>query len=272
MFINRYLAAATFALGTLFAVTGASAQVGPGGPPPMGRGGLGPMSMFQDLIGEWNNTGSGAAGGYSITVRRNGDVWQQGAPMARVADTISAGGNFAFEGSYPPPDNRIFRCVYYVTFLAGNTRASFRLVDQSGTGPGLSCAQGVFERVAEAGDLANSLAKTGKVDIYGILFDIDKTALKPESKRTLEEVAKLLRTDPSLKLEVAGHTDNTGGAAHNMRLSAGRAASVVHALVDAFGIEEGRLRAIGYGDTKPVAPNDSDQGRAQNRRVELRKL
>jgi hypothetical protein len=198
---TRYFLASAFALGTLFAVTCASAQVppgpggpppgfapggppplgpnglppmgpgggpppgfgpggpalvGPGGPPPaiggpgpIGPGGLGPLSMFQDLVGEWNNVGGGGVGGYSITVRRNGDVWQQGAPMARVADTISAGGNFAFEGSYPPPDSRIFRCVYYVTFLSGNTRAAFRLVDQRGTGPGLSCAQGIFERVAQ---------------------------------------------------------------------------------------------------------------------------
>jgi hypothetical protein len=134
---SRCIVASAFALGTLFSVTGASAQT---------QGG--PQSMFQDLIGEWNNTGGGATGGYSISVRRNGDVWQQGAPMARVADTISAGGNFAFEGSYPPPDNRVFRCTYYITFLAGNnTKASFRLVDQRGTA--ITCAQGIFERVAQ---------------------------------------------------------------------------------------------------------------------------
>jgi hypothetical protein len=133
---NRYLVASAFALGTLLSVSGASAQM-------VG----GPQSMFQDLIGEWNNTATGATGGYSISVRRNGDVWQQGAPMARVADTIHAGANFAFEGSYPPPDNRVFRCAYYITFLAGNTRAAFRLIDQQGTG--ISCAQGIFERVAQ---------------------------------------------------------------------------------------------------------------------------
>jgi hypothetical protein len=131
---GRYLVASAFALGTLLSVSSASAQGGP-------------MSMFQDLIGEWNNTGGGATGGYSILVRRNGDVLQQGAPMARVADTIRAGANFAFEGSYPPPDNRVFRCTYYVTFLAGNTKASFRLVDQRGEA--ITCAQGIFERVAQ---------------------------------------------------------------------------------------------------------------------------
>lgn len=121
-------------------------------------------------------------------------------------------------------------------------------------------------------DMAKALASDGKIDLYGILFDIDKTALKSESKATLDEIAKLLKSDPALKLEVAGHTDNTGGAEHNMKLSAGRAAAVVNALVTNYGIAKDRLQAKGYGDTKPVAPNDTDQNRAKNRRVELRKL
>jgi outer membrane protein OmpA-like peptidoglycan-associated protein len=126
--------------------------------------------------------------------------------------------------------------------------------------------------VIKANDMAKALTDTGKIDIYGIYFDTDKTDLKPESKSTLEEVAKLLKADPSLRLEVAGHTDNTGAPAHNMQLSAGRAGAVVNALVTTYGVERARLQAKGYGDGKPVAPNDSDQNRAKNRRVELRKL
>jgi OOP family OmpA-OmpF porin len=123
-----------------------------------------------------------------------------------------------------------------------------------------------------ANDMAKALKGTGKIDIYGIYFDVDRTDLRPESRSTLEEVAKLLKADPTLRLEVAGHTDNTGGAAHNMQLSAGRAAAVVNALVTAYGIDRARLQTNGYGDTRPVAPNDTDQNRARNRRVELRKL
>ena len=67
--------------------------------------------------------------------------------------------------------------------------------------------------------MAKALSTTGKIDIYGIFFDVDRTELKPESRTTLEEVAKLLKSDPSLRVEVAGHTDNTGGADHNMKLS-----------------------------------------------------
>jgi len=142
---SRYLVASAFVLAPLFSVTGASAQMGAGAPPQMGSGALGPESMFQRLIGEWINTGSGSTGGYGILVRRNGDVLQQGAPMARVGDTTKGGGNFAFAGSFPPPDNRGFLCVYYITFLAGDTKASFRLVAQEGDA--ITCAQGIFERV-----------------------------------------------------------------------------------------------------------------------------
>jgi OOP family OmpA-OmpF porin len=124
----------------------------------------------------------------------------------------------------------------------------------------------------KANDMAKALTDAGKIDIYGIFFDIDKTDLKPESKATLDEVAKLLKSAPSLRIEIAGHTDNSGGADHNMKLSVGRAAAVVNALVNSYGIDRTRLQPNGYGDTRPAAPNDGDQGRAKNRRVELRKL
>jgi len=124
----------------------------------------------------------------------------------------------------------------------------------------------------KAADIADALATKGFVDIYGINFDVDKTDIKPDSKKTLDEVASLLKIDRSLKLEISGHTDSTGDKAHNMQLSEGRAKAVVDALVKEYGIDAARLSAKGYGDTKPVAGNDTDEGRAKNRRVELRKL
>jgi outer membrane protein OmpA-like peptidoglycan-associated protein len=120
--------------------------------------------------------------------------------------------------------------------------------------------------------LAKSLAETGKVDIYGILFDVDKADIKSASAPTLEQVAKLLKDDPALKLEVAGHTDSTGDKDHNAKLSDDRADAVVQSLVKTYGIDAARLQAKGYGDSKPVAPNDTEDGRAKNRRVELRKI
>ncbi len=124
----------------------------------------------------------------------------------------------------------------------------------------------------KATDMADALASKGSIDLYGIYFDTDKTDIKPESAKTLEQIAELLKIDRSLKLEVAGHTDNTGTKEHNQSLSQGRAQAVVDALVKNYGIDAQRLQAKGYGDTKPVADNGSDAGRAKNRRVELRKI
>ena len=131
----------------------------------------------------------------------------------------------------------------------------------------------VFTRAPKgAENMARALKQSGVVQIYDILFDTDQSAIKPASKPTLETVAALLKNDPNLTLEVAGHTDNTGAAKHNLTLSAARADAVVNALVKNYGIGAARLHAKGYGDTKPVAPNDTERNRANNRRVELRKL
>jgi len=126
--------------------------------------------------------------------------------------------------------------------------------------------------VVKAADIADALATKGVVDLYGVYFDTDKTDVKPESMATLDEIASLLKIDRSLKLEISGHTDNTGTRDHNMKLSQGRAQAVVGVLVAKYGIDPKRLIAKGYGDTKPVAPNDNDVDKAKNRRVELRKI
>ncbi len=116
------------------------------------------------------------------------------------------------------------------------------------------------------------LKTMGRVDTYGIHFDVDKAEVRPDSKTTLQQIALLLRGDPGLKLTVAGHTDNSGAKAHNLLLSQRRAAAVVAALVKAYAIDPHRLKSMGYGDTRPVAPNADAEGRAANRRVELKRI
>lgn len=113
------------------------------------------------------------------------------------------------------------------------------------------------------------LSKTGKVALYGILFDLDKTEIKPESKPALDEIAKLLKQSPDLKLLVVGHTDNQGEIQYNYDLSRRRAESVVKALGANYGIAAERLSPYGVGMLAPAASNDSEEGRAKNRRVEL---
>lgn len=121
---------------------------------------------------------------------------------------------------------------------------------------------------ATADSLAEEIAKSGRVAVYGINFDSGKATLKADSDKILGEVATLLKKDEGLKLKVEGHTDNVGQKAANQKLSEQRAASVVAWLVK-NGVAKTRLASAGFGDSKPVAPNDGDKNMAMNRRVEL---
>jgi outer membrane protein OmpA-like peptidoglycan-associated protein len=126
--------------------------------------------------------------------------------------------------------------------------------------------------VVKAADMADALATKGFIDLYGVYFNTDSAALKPQSGPTLDEIASLLKIDRSLKLEISGHTDSTGAKDHNMKLSEARARSVTASLVSKYGIDARRLTAKGYGDTRPIASNRTEGGRAKNRRVELKKI
>ena len=123
--------------------------------------------------------------------------------------------------------------------------------------------------VADAAAFSNDLTTTGHTSVYGIYFDTGKADLKPESGPALDEVSKLLAADPKLKLWVVGHTDWVGKLEDNMALSQARAEAVVKALTTTKGVAAIRLRAFGSGPLAPVAANDSEDGRAKNRRVEL---
>jgi OOP family OmpA-OmpF porin len=123
--------------------------------------------------------------------------------------------------------------------------------------------------VADAAAWAGDLRATGKVAIYGINFDTGKSDLKPESAKAVEEIAKLLRQDPSLKLYVVGHTDMVGDPDMNAKLSLARAQAVIASLVGQHGIAAARLVPFGNGPYAPVASNRTEDGRAKNRRVEL---
>lgn len=120
-----------------------------------------------------------------------------------------------------------------------------------------------------AEEIALGLEADGRVSLYGVQFAYDSDALTPESDLTLEEIAKLLTTDPDMQVFVVGHTDMTGGYDYNIDLSQRRAASVVKALTGRYQIPVSRLKAAGVGPLAPVAENLTEEGRALNRRVEL---
>jgi outer membrane protein OmpA-like peptidoglycan-associated protein len=122
---------------------------------------------------------------------------------------------------------------------------------------------------SDSGSLADRLGRERKVDLYGIYFDTAKASLRAESEDTLQQVLGVLEADPSLRLVVAGHTDGQGDDAYNQGLSEQRARAVV-AWLTGQGVDAGRLQAEGLGETRPVADNGSEAGRALNRRVEVR--
>ena len=117
--------------------------------------------------------------------------------------------------------------------------------------------------------IEQALKKEGRVDVYGIYFDFGSDKLRPESAPVLEEIASTLKNNPTWKLQVNGHTDNIGGDAFNLDLSNRRAAAVKQALIAQYQIDPARLDPKGFGATQPKESNDTLQGRARNRRVEL---
>jgi outer membrane protein OmpA-like peptidoglycan-associated protein len=119
--------------------------------------------------------------------------------------------------------------------------------------------------------LYDRMMTNGKIITYGITFDIGKSTIKPESMGEINRIAKLMQDNPTLKFSVEGHTDNTGSAATNQKLSDERSASVVAKLVE-MGVAKDRLTSAGKGQNSPIADNSTDEGRAKNRRVEFVKI
>ena len=122
-----------------------------------------------------------------------------------------------------------------------------------------------------AEELKKALDSEGRVAVYGINFAVNSDSLQLGAEKVLSEFVKLMTLYPELKIEIQGHTDNTGAAQHNLDLSSKRAESVKNFIV-LYGIESSRLVPKGYGMTKPIDSNDTDEGRAKNRRVELTKI
>lgn len=108
------------------------------------------------------------------------------------------------------------------------------------------------------------------VELKNVFFDVDKWELKPESKAELDKLISLLTKNPTMKVELGGHTDNSGDKAKNMTLSANRAKAVYDYLISVGKIDTARLQYKGYGDTVPKVPNDSPENKAKNRRTEFK--
>ena len=150
---------------------------------------------------------------------------------------------------------------FWVEVRAGNGREPILIIIEKE-----SMAQ---EIVANAAAFSNDLKNTGHVAVYGIYFDTGQSVIKAGSEAALSEIAKLLKKESNLKVNVVGHTDNFGSMDNNMKLSQSRGEAVVKILMTKYGIAADRMKGYGVGPLAPVASNDAENGKAKNRRVEL---
>ncbi|WP_177764268.1 OmpA family protein [Flavobacterium sp. I3-2] len=150
----------------------------------------------------------------------------------------------------------------YVQYLSNNAGASLNVLQEA------AFEQSITKVTAE--EISSDLIEKGKAVLY-INFDVDKSIISNDGIETVNEIALALKNNPSIKISIEGHTDNSGNADHNKTLSASRAEAVKEKLTS-NGIDKNRLAAVGFGSEKPLVANDSDENKAKNRRVELIKI
>jgi outer membrane protein OmpA-like peptidoglycan-associated protein len=165
--------------------------------------------------------------------------------------------NYGLVFTIPREDGGITWC--HVTVAVSPARTTLNIIDEKPLVTSLEFTPSQMMAALDA---------DGKIALYGILFDFDKATLQQFSNKQLQDVLTLLIQNPELRLEIQGHTDSDGSEAYNKQLSERRAESVLNYLV-LFGVDPSRLQARGYGESMSVAPNDSDENKAKNRRVEL---
>jgi len=130
---------------------------------------------------------------------------------------------------------------------------------------------GAYDDGIRATSIKDEMSKKGFVDLYGIYFDFASADIRDESKPIISEIISYLKENPDIKIVVEGHTDNVGGESSNQKLSENRAKNVMNKLVEG-GINKDRLTISGYGSKQPISDNGTEAGRAQNRRVTIRKI
>ena len=165
------------------------------------------------------------------------------------------------------PESEIYISLYVIKNTSGGGRTKNFIYTQLDVIEVAAMQKGMVTIDADA--MQKEILNSGSVSVYGIYFDFDKATIKPESEKSLNEIAKLLKNEPTLNLYIVGHTDNKGSLDYNLNLSQKRAEAVVKELTGNYGIESSRITPKGLGLLAPKASNKTEQGRAKNRRVEL---
>ena len=168
----------------------------------------------------------------------------------------------------PETDGSVFRSTYngkelWIQLVTNTYSAN---VDNYGI---KSVEVDLMKQEVTALDIKGSIASTGKIALYGILFDTGKSEIKPESEKAISSVATFLSENPDINIYIVGHTDNKGDYAMNQKLSKARSESVKSYLESKYAISNIRMAADGAGSICPVTTNDTEEGRALNRRVEI---
>ena len=177
----------------------------------------------------------------------------------------------------------IERSMLLATFTSDSNTGQYTLILPSGVNYGVSVKKEGYLYYSENFNVSestesqtiNQVIELNKIEVNqvivlkNIFFDLNKTTLKPESTVEIENAYKLMVDNPTIEIEISGHTDNVGSAAYNKKLSQGRALAVVNAL-KAKGIDASRMKSVGYGSEKPIASNKTEAERAQNRRTEFK--
>jgi OOP family OmpA-OmpF porin len=181
------------------------------------------------------------------------------------------GGTVVFEGQCPSVDcaeNRSYRMMVGKVIKGGNELWIEVVPFNDGHDYYLTVVmKEAMKQDVTANDMFDALNREGHIALY-INFDTGESIIKPESRPIINQIVEMLKSNPELKISVEGHTDNVGNPKSNKTLSDARANSVVAAIVGQ-GVDAKRLSAVGYGQDKPIADNNTEEGRAKNRRVEL---
>ncbi len=215
--------------------------------------------LAKNLLTESNN--SKEVGGSSWMVTGYSDRLPSGAGIQLLAGSATRGGSCYIAAKLARPQGDVYLTLAGSQYTQNKVLFMLDILESEAVEDDLV--------TVDADAMSKDIDLYGKVTLYGIYFDFDKTTVKPESKPALDEIAALLKNRPNLELYVVGHTDIKGTLDYNITLSEQRAAAVVEALAKQYGIKTSRLTPKGVGPLVPVMTNQSEKGREKNRRVEL---
>ena len=199
----------------------------------------------------------------TISYSWEGEWEQRPSPTLRYRNYQNAvekiGGKLLYSGS----------TAYFQFEKAGNKFWMEVLTDGSGQYRVTTIQEAAMTQYVDftANEIAKIMKDEGQVTFYGIYFDSDQSTIKEESADLIKELAAYLKSNPTLKTYLVGHTDNTGTAEHNLTLSTARANAVVNELSKKYGIPTSQVTAEGVGLLSPVATNATEDGKSKNRRV-----